>query len=305
MNRFKRFIKKRSTGDMIFYACLAFLPLLQFAIFYIGVNARSLMFVFQEYNGNNYIFNGLNNFASVLKNIAKVPLWKDGFINSLIIYVVGILISTPLGVLFSVYIYKKRTGSQFFRIMLFLPTVFPPAVMTLMYSGITDAVIPTIVRMINPDSLFVGILVEKKFVFDGLLFYSIWMGFGTNVLMYVGTMTAIPDSVVEASELDGCPALKEFLYITLPYIWPTFTTFMVVGIGGIFTNQFNIYTFFGDKGEEVGVVTIGYILFRDTERASMYDYPILATYGVIFTLIVVPITFLLKNVMNKFGFSAE
>lgn len=305
MNRIKKLISKKSTGDIIFYACLAFLPLLQFAIFYIGVNARSLMFVFQEYDGNNYIFNGFNNFVSVWNNITKVPLWKDGFINSLIIYAVGIIISTPLGVLFSAYIYKKRKGSQFFRIMLFLPTVFPPAVMTLMYSGITDAVIPTIVRMINPDSLFVGILVEKKYVFDGLLFYSIWMGFGTNVLMYVGTMTAIPESVVEASELDGCTAVKEFLYITLPYIWPTFTTFMIVGIGGIFTNQFNIYTFFGDKGEELGVVTIGYILFRDTERASMYDYPLLATYGVVFTFVVVPITLLLKHLMNKFGFSAE
>lgn len=305
MEKLKKLLQKKSTMDMVFYVCIAFLPLLQFAIFYIGVNARSLMFVFQKYDGNNYVSNGLNNFVSVWKNITTFSVWKDGFVNSLIIYVVSILISTPLGVLFSVYIYKKRAGSQFFRIMLFLPTVFPPAVMTLMYSGITDAVIPTIVRMVNPDSLFVGILVEKQYVFDGLLFYSIWMGFGTNVLMYVGSMTAIPESVVEASELDGCKALEEFFYITLPYIWPTFTTFMIVGIGGIFTNQFNIYTFFGNKGEEAGVVTIGYILFRDTEMASMYDYPILATYGVVFTLVVAPVTFLLKHFMGKFGFSAE
>lgn len=305
MNKFKKLLEKKSTMDIIFYACLAFLPLVQLAIFYVGVNARSLMFVFQKYDGNNYVSNGLNNFVTIWNNITTFQIWKDGFINSLIIYVVGILISTPLGVLFSVYIYKKRTGSQFFRIMLFLPTVFPPAVMTLMYSGITDAVIPTIVKMLDPTSQFVGILVEKKYVFDGLLFYSIWMGFGTNVLMYVGAMTAIPESVVEASEIDGCTALKEFFYITLPYIWPTFTTFMIVGLGGIFTNQFNIYTFFGVNGEQKGVVTIGYILFRDTEKASLYDYPILATYGVAFTLVVAPITFLLKHLMSKFGFSAE
>ena len=305
MKKFKKIIENKSTLDNIFYACLVFLPLVQFAIFYIGVNARSIMFVFQKYDGNNYVANGFANFATAFSNFSNFPVWKDSLVNSLIIYAVGIIISTPLGILFSAYIYKKRAGSQFFRIMLFLPTIFPPAVMTLMYSGVTDSVIPTIVRMIDPNSQFVGILAEKNYVFDGLLFYSIWMGFGTNVLMYVSTMTAIPESVVEASELDGCNAIKEFFYITLPYIWPTFTTFMVVGISGIFTNQFNIYTFFGVEGQEKGVVTIGYLLFRDTERATPYDYPILATYGVMFTIIAAPLTFLLKHVMNKFGYSAE
>ena len=87
MNKIKKLIEKKSTMDYVFYVCMAFLPLLQFSIFYIGVNARSLMFVFQKYDGVNYVSNGLQNFVSVWNNLTSIPAWKDGFINSLIIKV--------------------------------------------------------------------------------------------------------------------------------------------------------------------------------------------------------------------------
>ena len=210
----------------------------------------------------------------------------------------------PLGILFSVYIYKKRKGGQFFRIILFLPAVFPAIIMTFVFRGITDSVIPAIFKLINPGSEFTGVMVEPSRAFTGIVIYGIWMGFGANVLLYVGSMTGIPDSVVEASELDGCNPIQEFIFITLPYIWPTISTFLVVGIGGILTNQANVYTFYGRNAHDT-VKSIGYYLFYRTEGATFYDYPVLATYGVCFSIVIAPIALCVKRFLRKFGYSVE
>ena len=51
-------VKKAKRGtekvkQAIFCACLLVLPLLQFCIFYIGVNFNSVLLIFQRFVGNN------------------------------------------------------------------------------------------------------------------------------------------------------------------------------------------------------------------------------------------------------------
>ena len=300
---------KESSADKIFYLCLIFLPLLQFAFFYIGVNIRSILYAFQGYDGmGGYYFNNFENFSTVFKTIFKGELafgiidLQKALLNSIYVFLFGVFVGTPLSVFFSLYIYKKMSGFRFFRVILFLPTIFPAVVMSFVFTGITDSVIVYFARLIDPLTEFKGIIVDSKYAFTGLLIFSIWVGFGSGVLLYVGAMTAIPESVVEASELDGCNSLQEFFYITLPYIWPTFSTFIVVNFGAMLNNQFSLYTFYESRALTSDYATVGYIIFAQTQR-SVSLYPQLATYGLFFTIIIAPLTLLLRRALNKIGYS--
>ena len=89
-------------------------------------------------------------------------------------------------------------------------------------------------------------------------------------------------------------------HITIPMIWPTITTFLIVGVAGLFTNQMCLYSFYGESAEYANM-TIGYYLYRETLKAGVDRYPYLAALGLVLTVIVVPLTYLVKWLTNKFG----
>ena len=93
---------------------------------------------------------------------------------------------------------------------------------------------------------------------------------------------------------------KEIWYIILPLIYPTLTTFLVVGVGGILTNQMGLYSFFGATAKEK-VQTFGYWFFNETKAADDGGYPFLATMGIIMTAIVAPVTLFVKWGLEKVG----
>ena len=107
-------------------------------------------------------------------------------------------------------------------------------------------------------------------------------------------------SVIEAAKLDGASPFREFFSIILPLIFPTIETFIITGFSTIFTHQMYLYSFYG-KGAQASIATMGYYLFKNTQTASLAEYPLLATYGVVLTLVVAPLTFTARRLMDKFG----
>ena len=104
----------------------------------------------------------------------------------------------------------------------------------------------------------------------------------------------------EYASLDGINPLQEFIYITLPLIFPTISTFLVSGVGVLFTNQANMYDFYGPYAEST-IQTIGYFLYNRTvgDGRILAEYPLTSAYGVAFTLITVPTTMVVRWALEK------
>ena len=291
--------------DMLFYIILLAFPVAQFCVFYLGVNLNSILLTFKEYDGVSGAFrwSGLENLAEVFRVFGSKEFsyaWK----NTFIVYFTGLIVGTPLALFFSFYIYKKMFGHGFFKVILFVPSIISAVVMVMIFRNFTELVIPDIAKKLFGAEMN-GLLSDPKTVFGTLLFFSVWVGFGTGILMYSGAMSGISDSVVEAAKLEGASSVREFFSITLPLIWPTVVTFLVVGVAQMFVNQFNLYTFYGDTAEPE-IVTIGYYLFaRTANTANLIQYPFLAAMGVVLTFIAVPLTLGARFLLEKFGPSAD
>lgn len=296
-----RKIGQRKRNDMIFYCLMLVLPVTQFCIFYIGVNFNSILMSFRAYDyaTNTWSFVAWDNFSKVIKDIGTQYVLIQSAKNSLIVYFVGLIVGIPLSLFFSYYIYKKMPVSGLFKIMLFLPSVISSIAMVVMYSYFVENAIPEVANKMLGIKME-GLIANPQTAFGTILFYSIWAGFGGNILMYSGAMNSISDSVVEAAKLEGITPIKEFFKITLPLIYPTLVTFLVVGVAGIFTNQMNLFSFFGGNAE-YRLYTFGYYLYRNTQGATMSDYPYLAAMGLLMTLVAVPVTLLFRYVLEKVG----
>lgn len=303
----KKRIHDKRKKDLIFYVVMLAIPVLQFAIFYLGVNFNSILMAFQKYDdtAKQFVFldfsNLFKNFADVLRALGTETVFRHALKNSLISYVVSLIAGTGLALIFSYYIYKKFPMYGLVKVVLFTPSIISGMVLVSVFVEFVNEVIPGIAQRATGEQL-IGFITNPPTskTFGTILFYCIWIGFGGSILLYVGAMNNISESVSEACRLDGANLFQEMIYIVIPLIYPTFVTFIVVGVGGIFTNQMGLYSFFGPGADET-IQTFGYYLFRRTKLASESDYPFLATMGLLMTFVVAPLTFLVKWLLEKLG----
>lgn len=294
----KRLLNRRQK-QLIFYICIIALPIIQFCIFYIGVNLNSILLAFKKFDveTGGYVFDGFSNFKKIFSDWNNTPILKVALKNSLILYVVTLLCMC-ISTLFSYYIFKKRTFAGLYKIVLFLPNIISSLILALIFMYFTERAVPEFVAGFGQT--ISGLLSNSKTSFPTILVFNVLLSFGTQTLLISGAMEGISDSVTDAAKIDGCSPIQEFTRIVVPMIWPTITTFLIVGVAGVFTNQMCLYSFYGPSAEYANM-TVGYYLYRETLNAGVERYPYLAALGIVLTVIVVPLTYLVKWATNKFG----
>ncbi len=304
----KKRLNERRRKQLIFYTCMLIIPVVQFCIFYVYVNFNSFILAFQEYSikegtlGFDIKFAGIRNFKTAF-DILKTSGFRIAI--SLEMFFWHTVIGLTLALIFSYYISKKYPMSELFRVILFMPKILSSVVFALLFTGVVNDVYRTIMQKVTGDITVMGLLDNPDTRRIMVIFYNVWIGFGVNVLMFSGAMSGISDSIVESAQLDGVNIVQEFIYITVPMIWPTFTSFFIVGLTGIFSNQASLHTLFGSG--ETKIQTIGYFLYTKTVGADLiFDganvtYSVLSAFGLILTFIVAPMTLGLRWAFNKIG----
>ena len=290
-----------SKGEFIFYLALIALPIIQVLIFYFYVNFNSIMMAFQSYDGfGDYVFDA-NPWANFSEIWANMPTIWVALKNSLVVWIFTAVLGTFLALVFSYYIYKGWILSKTFKFFLFLPSVLPSILLVLVFKFFVNEAIPGYTEALT-GSVPEFTLLQNSFL-PTVIFYNVWICFGTQLLINTGAMSQIPPEIIEAGKVDGVSTIREFFSIVLPMILPTISTFLIASVATIFTNQANIYAFIGD-GAEVADYTIGYYLFILVE-SDLHGGPDQYTYasalGIVCTLIAFPLTLGVRRLLEGKG----
>jgi len=304
-------LKRNIINRNIFLFCVLAIPVMNFLIYYVIVNINSVLMSFQYYDlkTGKYLFltaeqGGLfANFKAFVKDMTGSYFLKFAHKNSFMLYFIGLLITMPIQVFTSFFIYKKIPGTGFFKVVLYLPQIISGIVMTIIFRYFADVAIPDIIKSLGypKPNLF-----SVNNAFKTIIIYGIWFGMGGGMIIYTGAMSRIPDELVEYGMLEGLTMFKEFFYITLPLIYPTLSVFWITGISGIFTNQGSVYNFYGESAD-AALYTYGYYLFVQVigKNATLAKYPYASAAGLLFTFVVAPLTLLIRWALDKFGPEAE
>ena len=281
--RKKSSIKKSGT---LFYVTMIALPLLQFVIFYVIVNFNSILMAFQNYDnstGKEVITFTWDNFAYFFNADIASDLWLC-VKNSLMYLLLNVFVVMPVSLLFSYYVFKKFRMSKLFKVIMFLPSIVCSTAMVIFYKYyINDALSglfggPVIGPTFNPHQQ--GVLI---------VFYLL-MSFSGNILLYINAMCQTPESVIEAAKIDGANEGQVFLHVVVPQIWGTIVSLLVIFLAWVATNQAYLFTFYGFNANR-----------RFTGSALQQMYRKASALGLMLTLIVAPITILVRNLMLKYG----
>ncbi len=299
-------LSSKNKSQTIFLITLLAFPLIQFAVFYFGVNFNSILLAFQKYENGSYIFAGFENFSKVFDNIFVNASLVTAIKNSTIQFLLGLIIGMPIQIMVAYAVYKKVPFSGFLKIMLFLPQM----ISAMVFVNCAEYLLKYGLPQIFPSLTNVNLLdTSTQSSFTTVLIFGFWMTFAGGLVVYLGAMSSIPQEIMEYGELERLSSIKELWYIVVPMIFPTITTYVVVAFAGFFTNQGFFFSFFGgDAGAESTYYdTLGYVFFvkvagdgKGTQSTLQY-YPYAAASGLLFTILCTPLTVGVKTLLEKFG----
>lgn len=288
----------RNKGDILFYCLVLLIPLIQIAIFYFGVNFQSIMMAFQKYSTveDKFYWDATINFAQFKADIKQPAFWNMVGC-SFIVWLCTQFAGTILALFFSFYIYKKKRLYKFFKFVLFLPSIIPALLLVLIFKFFVVEAMPAFFNAKRT------LLTAPETFFWLITAFTVWISFGSQVLIYSSAMDQVPDEIIEAGKIDGTTPFREFISIVVPYIAPTISTFIIAGIATIFTNQNNLYSFYGDSIPSESFRTIGYELYRMISMSGngMAKYCYASFLGLVSTCVAVPLTFIVRKILSKVG----
>ncbi len=287
-------VLSREKKRLIFYILMLIFPLANFSLFYIYVHFDMFKLAFMTYEETAFGYVGefvwFENFVFVV-NLMSTRMHMVGLSVSFYLFTLSMM---PIAVIFSYYIYKGYPAANFFRVLLYMPSIFSGVVMVLLYQYLFSSVFRT------------------ELLLGHIMFYNVWAGFGMNMIMYIGAMCGINTSIPESAQLDGATAIQEFWYITIRMIFPTIRTFLVVGLVSIFTNSANLYTFYGNSSK---IVPFGYwmtvekldgsLVARDIKPEEHMSYTQQSALGLIVTMFTLPVTLGVRRLLEKYGPSED
>lgn len=297
-------LNDRKISDLIFFIALIIIPVIHFLIFYIGVNFNSILLALKTFDPETvtFYYSGFNNFADFIRDLFQDLVMRQSLINSVILYFVGLLIAFPLNVFISYMLYKQVPCTKVFRVILFLPQILSSIIMSTMFKFFVDRGLPSMLEMLFhiPRESLPTFLVDRSTAFGTIMFYGIWAGFGTQLIVYSSAMSRVPESLSEYGKLEGLSFMREFFMITLPLIFPSLQPFLIAGVAGFFTNQAHVFNFYG-TGADYNLYTLGYLFFTRTvqDENTFVSYPYLAAGGLLFTAVAAPITLGLRRLLEK------
>ena len=293
-------VKKARIIETLFYISIVILPVIQLSLYYVYVNFDALFMSFQQWDSQTNTFNwvGFDNFRKVLTELGQDGSWLNVSLWQSLLTWVASKIFLPLDILFAYYCYKKMPGWNFFKGMLYLPQVLSAMVISLLVQYMFDNLIPEVAlkyfnTTIDPMLLSGG--------WDAWWTDFWWTGLfacGSGILLYTTVMSRIPESLTEYAYLEGCGPMREFLTITFPLIFGTFSVNLVGGVAAIFTANGSWFTYFGTGSTNPS--SVGYFIYCLTLDSSGYaNYPYASACGMFFTMFAVPLTLFMRWLTDK------
>ncbi len=296
--------KPLQKGKYLFIILGTLIPVIEFFVFYVGVNATSILLAFQKtqfVNGVEVTSWTLGNFVDIFKAFGKVDgdffiAWK----NTAVLWCVDALMIIPV-FLIAYGFSKDMPGAKMFRIMLYIPSIISATAFGVMITSILQAnvgALPVMLKKIGVD--VPPLLTSYEHAYSTVIGYCVWAGFYANNLLFEGAIRRIPKEVVEAAQLDGANKFQEIFHITVPMVWGTLSTILILKVSAIFTITGPILTL---TNGAYNTQTLNFWFYKSVAVDGSYNMP--AAGGIVLTLFALPIVFGFRALINRVNADIE
>lgn len=285
--------KKRRLKRTLFIALILAIPIIHWLVFWLYVNFNSILLAFKLPNGNWSI----ETIRQVINELAEPSSDLGIALKNTLSYFIKDVIMLFWQLIIAYMFYKKIAGYKFFRIVFYLPAIISSVTMVTMFRAIigSEGVIAGLFE--RADMVFPKLLRDSRYATKTIMFFTIWIGWGGEMLVLGGAFERIPAEVLEAAKLDGVSPVGELAKLIVPMIWPTISTLLILYATGLFNASGPIFLF-GTKGS-YETWTLSYWIFHKVLYGGSGQYNAVSAMGVLFTCIGVPIVMFVSWLFDK------
>lgn len=287
----KRGLTPSKRGQTLFLTVMLIVPIVQWAIFWLYVNIQTILLGFQTRIGEWT----LSNFRQLFYELGTAGSnINTAVLNTLRYFATNVCVIMVLALIISYFMFRQIKGARVFRIIFYLPAIISTVAMTTVFENFIAPTGPVGYIFESLGREAPELLADSSTATNTIIFYTVWTGFGTNILLFTGAMSRVPMSVLESAKLDGAGMGREIVSIILPLIWPTISTLLILNCTSIFSASGPILLF---TSGGYGTTTIGYWIFDMVYNYNSYN--IVSAAGLFFTCIGVPFIMLVRWLIEK------
>lgn len=168
-------------------------------------------------------FVGLKQYIDLFTNpISAGPFFRS-ILNNLTFAIVVIPVQTALALALAILVNKKLKGIAFYRALLFLPVIFPMALVAVIWRLIFDRTSSGLLNSVVNFFTFGTVgpqdwLGNPSTALLAIILLSIWQGVGFQMVIFLSALQEVPEERYEAARLDRANTWQQFWNVTLPGI---------------------------------------------------------------------------------------
>jgi putative aldouronate transport system permease protein len=217
-------------------------PSIIFVVLFCYIPIYGIIIGFTDYNptmgslfNSNWI--GFDNFSRFF----SLYNCKDLIFNTLSLSVWGFIIMTPSSIILALMINEVRNKhfKQCVQTISYAPFFVSTVVlcgMVFNFCNVDNGLINKIITMLGGKKTA---FMESAGAFNWIYQLSgLWQGIGWSSIIYVGTLSNVNPSVIEAAQIDGANRLKRIWYIKIPTLAPMISIMSIMSIGSLLSVGF-------------------------------------------------------------------
>ena len=282
-------------------------PFLVWLFFFLFTNIESIALAFEKIDvyGNASFYAG--NFKDAFNLIFKTKnsILKTGFLNSLKYWFWTNVFCFPITFTFSYLIWKKIPGFRIMRLVIMIPHVISGFVMTMIMKVFINGPMVSAFQAIGLNIPMP--LRNPQYTLGILIFYTCWSSFGFSCLMYSNAMKELDESIVESYRIDGVSGMwSEIWHICIPGTFQTLSTFIITASGSFLMAGGPLLAFYMYNAP-MYVYTVGYYFTLQIYNVgtNYSGYPIITATGFMISFVTIPVVYLTRFLLNRYGPSED
>lgn len=242
--------------------------------------------------GGKHFFVGLENYTNLLNSDYLESVWVT------CVFAVSVTaIGLSLALLLACMANRVLKGKMWYRTLLIIPYAIAPSLIGVLARYLFSPSIGVIARYMQDMGINWNPYLNGSDAMMLVIGAAIWSHISYNFLFFLAGLQSIPDSLIEASAIDGASPWQRFKHIVMPLLAPTTFFLFIVNMIYAFFETFALIDVITQGGPGVSTTTMVYSVYQAAFQS--YDYGSSGAQSVILMAVIIVLTLFQFKFLEK------
>lgn len=232
------------------YLMLMLLPAVLFIFVFCYIPLAGWVMAFKDYRLGRSIFGGdfigLDNFRTFFGATGDaLYVIRNTVVINLLSLAVGIVVAAGFAILVNELYAKwfKKSVQTISFLPFFISWVVTYSIVYTFFAS-TSGLVNSTLKNWGIIELGINFLGNPDWAWPFILLVGLWKSIGYNSIIYLAAISGIDPELYEAAEIDGAGRFAQIRYITIPEMMATIEVLLIIGLGFLFTSNFEMFYLF-------------------------------------------------------------